>query len=175
MPERSISGVGAILRRQGKKGAPGTSSRQVANEIALIDAATAVDVYHIVKLSVMGPPSRVHPFDWHMEIETHLAKKEIGYTILRRLRLWTSSNGRRWRLSTDRGAVPGRWACQTDRHPRHRRRGADCFARSEPHQRTARVLSNWSGTCDHALDRGRTVPAPRIRGQLRTSHTHDAE
>jgi len=61
----------------------GTSAQQVANEIALIDAAVAAGVAHIVKLSVMGPPSRLHPFDWHMQIEAHLATYDIGYTVLR--------------------------------------------------------------------------------------------
>ncbi|MRH98638.1 NmrA family NAD(P)-binding protein [Agrobacterium tumefaciens] len=61
----------------------GTSAQQVVNEIALIDAAVAAGVTHIVKLSVMGPASKLHPFDWHMEIEAHLASKDIGYTILR--------------------------------------------------------------------------------------------
>jgi uncharacterized protein YbjT (DUF2867 family) len=60
--------------------AHGTSAQQVENEIALIDAA---GVSHIVKLSVMGPPSKLHPSDWHMEIEAHLARQDIGYTILR--------------------------------------------------------------------------------------------
>jgi NAD(P)H dehydrogenase (quinone) len=63
--------------------AHGTSERQVANEISLIDAAIAAGVSHIVKLSAMGPPTRLHPFDWHMEIEAHLAKCDVGYTVLR--------------------------------------------------------------------------------------------
>ena len=63
--------------------AHGTSPRQVANEIALIDAAVAAGVSHIVKLSVLGPPSRLHPFDWHMQIEAHLATRDIGFTVLR--------------------------------------------------------------------------------------------
>jgi uncharacterized protein YbjT (DUF2867 family) len=63
--------------------AHGTSDRQVANEIALIDAAASAGVAHIVKLSVMGPPTRLHPFDWHMLIEAHLARQELGYTVLR--------------------------------------------------------------------------------------------
>jgi NAD(P)H dehydrogenase (quinone) len=63
--------------------AHGTSPRQVANEIALTDAAVAGDVGHIVKLSALGPPSRLHPFDWHMSIEAHLATQSIGYTVLR--------------------------------------------------------------------------------------------
>jgi len=61
----------------------GTSDRQVANEIAIIDAAVAVGVSHIVKLSAMGPPTRLHPFDWHMKIEAHLAAQDIGFTALR--------------------------------------------------------------------------------------------
>jgi NAD(P)H dehydrogenase (quinone) len=63
--------------------AHGTSPRQVANEIALIDAAVAAGVGHIVKLSAMGPPSRLHPFDWHMQIEAHLATCDVGFTVLR--------------------------------------------------------------------------------------------
>jgi NAD(P)H dehydrogenase (quinone) len=63
--------------------AQGTSPRQVANEIALIDAAVAAGVSHIVKLSVLGPPSRLHPFDWHMQIEAHLATCDVGFTVLR--------------------------------------------------------------------------------------------
>lgn len=63
--------------------AHGTSDRQVANEISLIDAAAAAGVRHIVKLSVMGPATRLHPFDWHMRIEAHLATHDVGYTILR--------------------------------------------------------------------------------------------
>ncbi len=58
--------------------APGTSPRQVANEIALIDAAVAAGVGQLVKLSTMGPPSRLHPMDWHMQIEAHLATVDIG-------------------------------------------------------------------------------------------------
>lgn len=63
--------------------AHGTSDRQVENEIAMIDAAVASGVSHIAKLSAMGPPTRLHPFDWHMEIEAHLAGCDVGYTILR--------------------------------------------------------------------------------------------
>jgi len=63
--------------------AHGTSPRQVANEIGLIDAAVAAGVSHIVKLSVLGPPSRLHPFDWHMQIEAHLATCDVGFTVLR--------------------------------------------------------------------------------------------
>lgn len=63
--------------------AHGTSDRQVTNEIALIDAAVASGVTHIVKLSAMGPPTRLMPFAWHMEIEAHLAQQDTGYTVLR--------------------------------------------------------------------------------------------
>ena len=42
--------------------AHGTSPQQVANEIALIDAAVEMGVQHIVKLSVMGPSTPVNPF-----------------------------------------------------------------------------------------------------------------
>lgn len=63
--------------------AHGTSDRQVENEIAMIDAAVAAGVSHIVKLSAMGPPTRLHPFDWHMKIEAHLANSDIGYSVLR--------------------------------------------------------------------------------------------
>ena len=61
----------------------GTSPRQVANEIALIDAAVDAGVQHIVKLSSFGAPSRLHPMDWHMLIEAHLATKDVGYAVLR--------------------------------------------------------------------------------------------
>lgn len=63
--------------------AHGTSARQVENEISLIDAAVAAGVRHIVKVSVMGPPVKLHPFDWHMKIEAHLATCDVGYTVLR--------------------------------------------------------------------------------------------
>jgi uncharacterized protein YbjT (DUF2867 family) len=61
----------------------GTAPRQPANEIALIDAAVRAGVRHIVKLSALAPPSRSHPADWHMEIEAHLARMDVGYTVLR--------------------------------------------------------------------------------------------
>ncbi len=61
----------------------GTSPRQVANEIALIDAAVAAGVRHIVKLSALGPPSRLNPFAWHMQIEAHLAQQPVASTVLR--------------------------------------------------------------------------------------------
>jgi NAD(P)H dehydrogenase (quinone) len=63
--------------------AHGTSPRQAENEIALIDAAIGAGVRHIVKLSVFGPPLRLHPNDWHTRIESHLSTQDIGYTLLR--------------------------------------------------------------------------------------------
>jgi NAD(P)H dehydrogenase (quinone) len=61
----------------------GTSPRQVANEIALIDGAVAAGVRHIVKLSALGPASRLNPFAWHMQIEAHLARQPVASTVLR--------------------------------------------------------------------------------------------
>lgn len=63
--------------------AHGTSAQQVENEIALIDAAVAAGVHHIVKLSALGPPTRLNPFAWHMRIEAHLACQPIATTVLR--------------------------------------------------------------------------------------------
>jgi uncharacterized protein YbjT (DUF2867 family) len=61
----------------------GTSPQQVANEIALIDAAVAAGVRHIVKLSSFGPPTRLNPMAWHMQIEGHLAAQNVASTVLR--------------------------------------------------------------------------------------------
>ena len=61
----------------------GTSPRQLANEIALIDGAIAAGVRHIVKLSALGPASRLNPFAWHMQIEAHLARQPVASTVLR--------------------------------------------------------------------------------------------
>lgn len=61
----------------------GTSLEQVANEIALIDAAVASGVRHIVKLSALGPATRLLPIAWHMQIEAHLAQQPIASTVLR--------------------------------------------------------------------------------------------
>jgi uncharacterized protein YbjT (DUF2867 family) len=61
----------------------GTSPQQVANEIALIDAAVTAGVHHIVKLSALGPASRLNPFAWHMQIEAHLAQQPVASTVLR--------------------------------------------------------------------------------------------
>ncbi len=61
----------------------GTSPLQVANEIALIDGAVAAGVRHIVKLSALGPASRLNPFAWHMRIEAHLAQQPVASTVLR--------------------------------------------------------------------------------------------
>jgi NAD(P)H dehydrogenase (quinone) len=61
----------------------GTSPRQVDNEIAMIDAAVAAGVRHIVKLSALGPATRLLPFAWHMQIEAHLARQPVASTVLR--------------------------------------------------------------------------------------------
>jgi uncharacterized protein YbjT (DUF2867 family) len=49
----------------------------------LIDGAVAAGVRHIVKLSALGPASRLNPFAWHMQIEAHLAQQPVASTILR--------------------------------------------------------------------------------------------
>ena len=61
----------------------GSSPQQVTNEIALIDAAVAAGVRQIVKLSALGPASRLNPFAWHMQIEAHLAQQPVASTVLR--------------------------------------------------------------------------------------------
>ncbi|WP_407316593.1 NmrA family NAD(P)-binding protein [Pseudomonas sp. nanlin1] len=63
--------------------AHGTSPEQVANEIALIDAAIEMGVRHIVKLSVMGPSTSINPFAWHSLIEAHLGQQSVASTVLR--------------------------------------------------------------------------------------------
>ncbi|KQQ56729.1 NAD(P)-dependent oxidoreductase [Pseudomonas sp. Leaf129] len=63
--------------------AHGTSPQQVANEIALVDAAVEMGVQHIVKLSVMGPSTPINPFAWHSVIEAHLGQQPIASTVLR--------------------------------------------------------------------------------------------
>jgi len=63
--------------------AQGTSPRQVENEIALIDAAIAAGVKHIVKLSAASLPAKLHPFDWHARVEAYLLSRDIGHTMLR--------------------------------------------------------------------------------------------
>ena len=61
----------------------GTSPRQVANEIALIDAAVAAGVRHIVKVSALGPATRLLPLAWHMQVEAHLSLQPVASTALR--------------------------------------------------------------------------------------------
>jgi uncharacterized protein YbjT (DUF2867 family) len=75
--------AGALLGVDKLFVAHGTSAAQVENEIALIDAAVAAGVRHIVKLSVMGPATRLNPFAWHMQIEAHLARQPVASTALR--------------------------------------------------------------------------------------------
>lgn len=75
--DRALRGVDRLFI------AHGTSLEQVANEIALIDAAVAAGVRHIVKLSALGPATRLLPLAWHMQIEAHLAQQPIASTVLR--------------------------------------------------------------------------------------------
>ncbi|MGX1763102.1 NAD(P)H-binding protein, partial [Streptomyces lydicus] len=63
--------------------AHGSSPEQVRHEKAVIDAAVATGVRHLVKLSALGGPAAAHPWDWHAEIESYLATQPIGYTVLR--------------------------------------------------------------------------------------------
>jgi len=63
----------------------GTSGTQVEDEIALIDAAAAVGVDHLVKLSAANGTGeqRMIVGDWHHEIEKHLATVGLAATLLR--------------------------------------------------------------------------------------------
>ncbi|MDR7159159.1 uncharacterized protein YbjT (DUF2867 family) [Arthrobacter sp. BE255] len=61
----------------------GSSDDQAHQEIALIDAAVHAGVEHVVKVSSWSWPSRIHPLDWHQEVEDHLSKVDIGYSLLR--------------------------------------------------------------------------------------------
>ncbi|MEE5079811.1 NAD(P)H-binding protein [Pseudomonas alliivorans] len=75
--EKALAGVDKLFITHG------TSAQQVANEIALIDAAVEAGVQHIVKISVMGPSTPVNPFAWHSAIEAHLARQPLASTVLR--------------------------------------------------------------------------------------------
>ncbi|WPD76617.1 hypothetical protein OGM23_04435 [Dickeya fangzhongdai] len=59
----------------------GTSTEQVANEIALIDAAVAAGVRHIVKLSALGPATRLLPIAWYMQIEAIEPESQRAYHL----------------------------------------------------------------------------------------------
>ncbi|HEV7653852.1 MAG TPA: NmrA family NAD(P)-binding protein [Mycobacteriales bacterium] len=65
--------------------ATGTHERQVADEIALADAAVAAGVPHLVTLSVrgsgLGEDSTV--LRWHGQIDAHLAGLPVAATVLR--------------------------------------------------------------------------------------------
>jgi uncharacterized protein YbjT (DUF2867 family) len=61
----------------------GSSDDQVVQEIALIDAAVHAGIEHVVKVSTWAWPSRMHPIDWHLRVEDHLATADIGYSLLR--------------------------------------------------------------------------------------------
>jgi len=74
---RGVAGADTLFLAQG--GSPD----QARNEMALIDAAVAEGVRHIVKLSAFGPASPLYPMNLHMQIEAHLAAQPIAYTLLR--------------------------------------------------------------------------------------------
>jgi uncharacterized protein YbjT (DUF2867 family) len=59
--------------------------RKVAHETAVIDAAAAMGVQRIVKLSAMhaDPSSSLPPYRWHGEIESHLRRSPVPSVILR--------------------------------------------------------------------------------------------
>lgn len=61
----------------------GGSPQQADQEIALIDAAVAAGVEHLVKVSTLSWPSLLHPLDWHARVEEHLAGLSIGFSLLR--------------------------------------------------------------------------------------------
>jgi len=61
----------------------GSSDDQARQEIALIDAAVQAGVEHVVKVSSWSWPSRIHPLDWHLKVEDHLSKVDIGFSLLR--------------------------------------------------------------------------------------------
>jgi uncharacterized protein YbjT (DUF2867 family) len=57
---------------------------QVRSQIAFVDAAKAMGVKHIVKLSALGtaPDSPVGLLRWHAEVEEHIRKSGLKYTFL---------------------------------------------------------------------------------------------
>jgi uncharacterized protein YbjT (DUF2867 family) len=64
----------------------GTSERQVRDEIAMIDAATAAGVKHLVALSVGGAGGKNsnNVLQWHTEIDAHLTSRtNITWTLIR--------------------------------------------------------------------------------------------
>ncbi len=120
--------------------AQGSSPDQVANEIALIDAAVAAGVRHVVKLSAMGPATRLYPMAWHMPIEAHLARQPIASTVLRPsaftslllrapARWWRRASGAaRWVAGAPISSIPATWP-----RPRARRCSRKSMAsRSSP-------------------------------------------
>jgi len=132
--------------------AHGTSPQQVANEIALIDSAVAVGVRQIVKLSALGPASRLNPFAWHMQIEAHLAQQPVASTLHRLL------GGLGWQRTR-----------QLYRYARHRR----CGTRGAPprfHVGIAAGLSpDWAARLDHASNCRTPVEPARPHGYLQPS------
>jgi NAD(P)H dehydrogenase (quinone) len=63
----------------------GTSQRQVKDEKALIDAAAAAGVSHLVNLSVGGAGSAFasNILEWHTEIDRYLATRALSPTTIR--------------------------------------------------------------------------------------------
>lgn len=63
----------------------GTSATQVEDEIALIDAAAAEGIDHLVKLSVADGNDEQQMIirDWHLAVEKHLATLALPATLLR--------------------------------------------------------------------------------------------
>jgi NAD(P)H dehydrogenase (quinone) len=65
----------------------GTSTRQVRDEITLIDAAIAADVPHLVNLSVAGSGGThvdsANVLQWHTEIDEYLATTGVAATVVR--------------------------------------------------------------------------------------------
>jgi uncharacterized protein YbjT (DUF2867 family) len=57
---------------------------QVRDQTAFVDAAKAMGVKHIVKLSALGtaPDSPVGLLRWHAEVEDHIRKSGLKYTFL---------------------------------------------------------------------------------------------
>lgn len=78
---------------------------QTARETALVDAAAAAGVQHVVALSVMGADAQA-PISfarWHAAIDEHLAASGLGSTILR------SAGFMQVHLLPPTAATEGRW------------------------------------------------------------------
>lgn len=78
---------------------------QVAREVALVDAARAAGVRHVVAVSVVGADVRspVSFARWHGEVDDHLVGSGLGFTILR------PAGFMQIHLSPPTAASEGRW------------------------------------------------------------------